>query len=168
MRERAPGPAVRVLDLLDRAARAVIFVTMTGMVAVVSTQVVLRYGFNLSLDWGEDLARLLFVWSIFLAIPLAVRVGAHIGIDLLVGALPAVVQRRLRSVMAALAAVMMFVVSYQAALLVRDQWDENMPTLELSVALFLVPVCVGAAHSALHLLHVVVAGRPAAVADPPA
>ena len=57
-----------VLEAVDRAVCAVIVAIMAGMVLVVSVQVLLRYGFNASLDWADDVGRLLFVWSIFLGI----------------------------------------------------------------------------------------------------
>jgi TRAP-type C4-dicarboxylate transport system permease small subunit len=136
----------------------VIIVTMAAMVVVVSAQVFLRYGFNTSLDWGEDIARLLFVWTIFLAIPLGVKEGAHIGIELVVKLFPEVAQRVLTRVMAALGIVLMGVVCWQAARLVVGQWDENLPTLDVSVALFIVPVCIGAALSILHLTRQAITG----------
>ncbi|MBI3372814.1 MAG: TRAP transporter small permease [Betaproteobacteria bacterium] len=150
--------ALRALGWLDQAARVTIVATLSGMVVVVSAQVALRYGLNTSLDWGEDIARMLFVWSIFLALPLGVNSGAHIGIELLVCRLPDAAQRWLTRLTAALACALMAVVAYQAGVLVLDQWDENLPTLEVSAALFMVPVCIGAAHSVLHLLRLVGSG----------
>ena len=152
---------IRALAALDAALRALVVVTMSGMVVVVSAQVLLRYGFNMSLDWGEDIARLLFVWTIFLAIPLGVKEGAHIGIELLVRAFPEIGQRALTRLMAALSIVLMGVVCWQAALLVVEQWDENLPTVDISVALFIVPVCVGAALSILHLAEQAITGAAA-------
>jgi TRAP-type C4-dicarboxylate transport system permease small subunit len=105
-------------------------------------------------------SRLLFVASIFLAIPLGVKEGAHIGIDALVEKLPAIGQRWLARIAAALTIVLMAVVCYQAAVLVVDQWDENLPTIDISSALFLVPVCWGAFHSILHLVPFLFSGRP--------
>ena len=61
----------RVLNLLDRSTLGLVLVAMAAMVAVVSAQVALRYGFNRSIDWADEVSRLAFVWSIFLAIPLA-------------------------------------------------------------------------------------------------
>ena len=74
----------KLLDGLDRLACWVIMLAMALMVAVVSVQVLLRYGFNSSLDWADDIGRLLFVASVFLAVPIAVKQGAHISIGLLV------------------------------------------------------------------------------------
>lgn len=143
---------------LDVSLRAIIVVTMAAMVTVVSAQVLLRYGFNASLDWGQDVARLLFVWTIFLAIPLGVKAGAHIGIELVANLLPATIQRLVTRAVTALAIVLMAVVCWQAGHLVVEQWDENLPTLDISVALFMVPVCIGAGLSILYLLPQTITG----------
>ena len=94
------------------------------------------------------------------AVPLGVKEGAHIGIDALVEKLPALWQRWLARIAAALTILLMTVVCYQAAILVVDQWDENLPTIDVSSALFLVPVCWGAFHSILHLVPFLFSGRP--------
>ena len=150
--------ASRALDTADRAVRIVVMVSMAARVVVVSAQVLLRYAFNTSLDWGEDIARMLFVWAIFLAIPLGIREGAHIGIELVVRKFPALGQRLLTRVMAILAIGLMAVICWQAAILIVDQWDENLPTLSVPTSLFMVPVCIGAALSVLHLLRLAIAG----------
>jgi hypothetical protein len=54
----------------------------------------------------------------------------------------------------------MGVVCAQAGMLVLEQWDENLPTLDVPVALFMLPVCIGAAHSVLHLLGLIASGNP--------
>ena len=78
----------RALDRLDLAAKWLIIAAMAVMIVVVSVQVALRYALNTSLDWSDEVSRMLFVWCMFLAIPLGIREGAHVGIELLVGHLP--------------------------------------------------------------------------------
>jgi TRAP-type C4-dicarboxylate transport system permease small subunit len=150
----------RVLDALDRAVTAALLLAVTVMVGVVSAQVALRYGFNRSIDWADELSRLAFVWSIFLAIPLGVRQGAHIGIDIVVLKFPPRVQRWLRRFAAAVSAALMGLIAWAALGVAQEQWDELMSTLDWSVGWFIVPVGVGAALSALHLLRIVVEGPP--------
>jgi TRAP-type C4-dicarboxylate transport system permease small subunit len=94
----------------------------------------------------------------FLAIPLGVRGGVHIGVNLLVNALPASLQRGLHRFTALLGLGLMAVVAWQAAVLMPEQWDELLPTLPLSVGWLLVPVFVGTVHSALHLANIAVTG----------
>ena len=152
----------RALDLLDRAITVALLVAVAVMVGVVSAQVALRYGFNQSIDWADEVSRLAFVWSIFLAIPLGVRQGAHIGIDVVVLKFPTPVQRLLRRLAALVSALMMGAIAWAALGVAREQWDELMSTLDWSVGWFIVPVGLGAALSALHLLRIAVQGPPAA------
>src|SRR5215217_8725994 len=104
---RAPAWPLRLLGVADRAVIGLLLAAMAAMVTVVSAQVALRYGLNRSIDWADEAGRLAFVWSIFLAIPLGVRDGAHIGIDILVDKLPAAGQSALRRAGAAAGAALM-------------------------------------------------------------
>jgi len=149
---------------VDRLVGGVIIAAMAAMVIVVSLQVLLRYVFNTSIDWAEDVARLLFVWSIFLAIPLGVKQGSHIAIELLTLHLTPAARRLFFRAMALGCAALMAVVCYQSTLLTVQQWDEFMPTLNVTAALFMVPVAFGAAHSALHFVLLSIAGTPPAAA----
>lgn len=142
----------RSLDVLDRAARWAIIAASAAMVAIVSGQVVLRYVFNSSLDWSDEVSRLLFVWSMFLAIPLGIREGAHVGIGLLTSRLPDAQRAALARACALGAAALMAVVFWQALKVAWLTWDEMMQSLNVSANWFLVPVAVAAAHSFLHLL----------------
>jgi TRAP-type transport system small permease protein len=142
----------RALDRLDLAAKWFIITAMAVMIAVVSVQVALRYLLNTSLDWSDEVSRMLFVWCMFLAIPLGIREGAHVGLELLVGHLPADWRRLLVKAMALVAAGMMAIVLYETISVAWETWDELLPTLDLSTNWFLVPVAVAAAHSILHLV----------------
>jgi TRAP-type C4-dicarboxylate transport system permease small subunit len=152
----------RLLMALDRAVTLTLLAAVAVMVGVVSAQVALRYGFNLSIDWADEISRLAFVWSIFLAIPLGVRQGAHIGIDIVVNKLPAALAVQLRRLAALVSAALMAAVAWAALGVAREQWDEAMSTLDWSVGLFIVPIGVGAGLSALHLLRIAVYGPPLA------
>jgi len=154
----------RMLDLLDRAVTAALLAAVFAMVGVVSAQVLLRYGFNRSIDWADEISRLAFVWSIFLAIPLGVRQGAHIGIDVVVLKFPPAVQRALRRLAAVVSALMMGAIAWAALGVAREQWDELMSTLDWSVGWFIVPVGIGAALSALHLVRIAIQGPPTVAA----
>ena len=87
--QAAPSPApTRVLAALDQAAKAVIIVLMSAMVAIVSAEVFCRYVLKNSIGWADEVSRLAFVASIFLAIPLGIRTRSHIGIELVTSRLP--------------------------------------------------------------------------------
>jgi TRAP-type C4-dicarboxylate transport system permease small subunit len=157
----APSLPARVLGWLDQGVTGLLLAAVTVMVAVVSAQVGLRYGFNRSIDWADEVGRLAFVWAIFLAIPLGVRQGAHIGIDIVIDKMPAPVRDAFRRAAAALCAALMFIVTWAALGVAREQWDELMATVDWSVGWFIVPVGLGALLSALHFTRIVIAGPPA-------
>ena len=142
----------RVLDAVDRLARWVIVAASALMICVVTLQVVLRYGFNSSIDWSEEISRLLFVWAMFLAIPLGIREGAHVGIELLVAHIPSRTREVLKKGCAVGGAALMVVVFWQAVKVAALTWDEMMQSLNLSTNWFMVPVAIAAAHSFFHFL----------------
>lgn len=148
------------LDAIDWASAKIVIASMTIMVVVVAAQVFARYALNLSLDWAEEISRLFFVWSIFFAIPLGVKRGAHVSVSLLTDRLSIPMQDKLYRAMNLLAMLLMGVVAYEAYILTRDQWDEPMSTLDFSIGWFMLPLCIGSVHSFLHLLNGVFAGRP--------
>ena len=154
-----PPPAVeRVLGSLDQAAKIVIIVTMGAMVAIVSAEVFCRYVLRSSIGWADEVSRLAFVASMFLAIPLGIRTQSHIGIELLTARLPELLRGALVRFIAVVSAALMLLVAWQAMRVAADQWDEKMASLELSAGLFLVPVAFGGLHAALHLLRIAAFG----------
>jgi TRAP-type C4-dicarboxylate transport system permease small subunit len=153
-------PFALTLHALDTVAGWAIILMLGLMVFVVSLQVLLRYAFNSSLGFADEMSRLTFVWSIFLGIPLGIRLGAHIGMELLTARLSTRVQDVLARATAAVAAAMMVLVAWQSAVVAFDQWDEMMASMNGSAAWFLVAVGIGCAHSALHLAWIVLTGKP--------
>lgn len=43
----------------------------------------MRYGFNSSISWSEELARYMFIWQVWLGVSLAFRTNQHISVDML-------------------------------------------------------------------------------------
>ncbi|OHD82468.1 MAG: C4-dicarboxylate ABC transporter permease [Spirochaetes bacterium RIFOXYC1_FULL_54_7] len=56
---------------------------MVAMVLIIFTNVVLRYVFNSGLMWSEEVALLLAVWFIFIAMSLGVKQNLHINISII-------------------------------------------------------------------------------------
>jgi TRAP-type transport system small permease protein len=145
-------PLAHVIAGLDVAVGWSLVVMISVMVAIVSAQVALRYMLNSSIDWADELARLCFVWSIFLAIPLGLKGGAHIGIEMVAARLPARLKRAVACVVALVGACLLLLVAWESAVMAWDQWDELMASMPASAAWFLVPLAIAGVHGALHLL----------------
>lgn len=76
-----------IVRWLEKLEEHFLSVMLAGMTLITFGQVVARYVFNYSFTWAMELTGVLFAWLIFIGASYGVRVGAHIGIDILVRAL---------------------------------------------------------------------------------
>ncbi len=68
-----------VLDNLEKYACALL---LAGLTAVTITKIILRIA-SLPSSWTEELARLMFVWCIYIGTAHAARYGKHLKVDIL-------------------------------------------------------------------------------------
>jgi len=81
--------AIKTLfSVIDRTAEIIITTAFSLMVLVGGMQVFCRYILRHSLSWSEEFQKYLHIWLIFLAIPLAYKRGAHIGMKIVFDRLP--------------------------------------------------------------------------------
>ena len=97
-----------MLSLLERrfvqANRVLLIVLLASMVVITFVNVVMRYAGASSFVWGEEVGRHLMIWLAFVGGGLALRNGAHIGVDSLERSLP---ERAARVVRAAIALILL-------------------------------------------------------------
>ncbi len=94
----------------------VIALLLAGMTLVTFAQVIARYIFNTGAVWALELTIFLFAWLILFGMSYGVRVGAHIGVDLLVKNFSPKTQRTLGIVAVVLCMV-------YAAFMFKGGWD---------------------------------------------
>jgi TRAP-type transport system small permease protein len=75
-------------DALTRALEMVMVVCLAVMLVMVFGNVLLRLFFNTGIDLSEEIPRFAFVWMTFLGAIVGMRKRAHLGVDMLVQALP--------------------------------------------------------------------------------
>lgn len=85
---------------------------MAAMTMVTFMQVVARYVFNYSFVWALELTGVMFAWLIFIGMSYGVRVGAHIGVDVIVKSLAPRAARVVGSLAAALCIVYALIVTW--------------------------------------------------------
>lgn len=88
------------------------------MVVLVFGNVVLRYAFDSGITWAEEVARLMFVWLIFLGAILALRHHVHLGVEMLQAKLP----RKARRFCAVLSHLLML---YALWLFLDGSWNQT-------------------------------------------
>jgi len=86
-------PLKAIADALTRGLEIVMVLCMVVMLAMVFGNVILRLFFNSGIDLSEEIPRYAFVWMTFLGAIVGMRRRAHLGVDMLVQALPALGRR---------------------------------------------------------------------------
>ncbi|WP_417584861.1 TRAP transporter small permease [Pelagibacterium sp.] len=74
----------KAINIVVKAIEFVLAALMLGMVIMVATNVVLRYGFNSGLNFSEEMSRYFFVWLTFIGAVLAFKDHGHIGVETIV------------------------------------------------------------------------------------
>ena len=83
---------LKVEFALFRVTLWLIYCIYTVIIVSTFAAVFSRYVLNDSIIWAEELARYLFIWVAFLGSALALKNGAHIGLDLIISSLPPTVK----------------------------------------------------------------------------
>ena len=85
----------KVLDGLDAALRALIFVLLAVMVVSTSIQVLGRYVLVVPFPWTEELSRRMMTWLLFTASAIGYRRGGMVGVDIVTRKLSEDVKKKL-------------------------------------------------------------------------
>lgn len=79
---------IKIFEFLDSLLDKInIFIMslMMGIATIVAfVNVVLRYGFNLSLTWAGELTSYLFIWSVLFGAAYGFKTGLHLGVTALI------------------------------------------------------------------------------------
>jgi len=84
---------VRFFRAIDRTVEYSLFLIFLTFTVVGGLQVFNRFVLGLPLSWSEEFQKFGHIWMVMLAIPVAYRRGAHLGMDMLLRLLPTVAQR---------------------------------------------------------------------------
>lgn len=77
-----------VIDGFYRLLEVILVICMVVMFVLVFINVVLRLFFNSGIDISEELPRYAFIWMTFVGAVIGMRKHAHLGVDMVVAALP--------------------------------------------------------------------------------
>ena len=84
---------IKWLDVNFEAVLMVVFFTM--MIILITIQVVLRFVFKTGFSWGEEVARILFLWMSFSSFGYLTRNSRHVRVGFLVGKIKDDVQKKI-------------------------------------------------------------------------
>ncbi|WP_404454914.1 TRAP transporter small permease [Oceanobacillus kapialis] len=100
---------MKINKLLSNLEEYVAVLSLLVASLLVFLQVVLRYVFNISLVWSEEVSRYIIIWFILIGSSIAVREKAHATVDAVVAYLPTI-PKKIFSILANLTGITFSVV----------------------------------------------------------
>lgn len=127
---------VNMTHAIEKILTYVLGFCVLAMLLLVFGNVVLRYGFNSGITVSEEVARLSFVWLIFLGTVIAFRTKQHLGINMLLDRMPVMAQKIIHI-------LRQLIIMWVLWLLMEGGWDQmiigintSLPVTGWSQALF--------------------------------
>lgn len=150
---------------MDRMASMAACAAAAVMTLVVIAEVFARYLFNSSMAFSNELSRVLFVWTIFLGMPLALSRGRHVGITLVDWILPPAGARGAIRVSSVAALLVLAVVFYKSIELTARNWDQTLNTIPVSAGVYYLPIPIGIGLTIVYLAFMTATGARQFVED---
>ena len=141
---------------VSRVLRRVLLPVIVGlggvMTLVVLAQVVFRFVLLRPLPWSEELARYLMVWLVCLGSSEAYAEGSHVGVGLVVDAMPPGMRKIMILFVHVAVSVLMGIIVYQGFKLSFLVSDQRSPAMEISMTWPYLAVPVGASLTLIQAL----------------
>jgi TRAP-type C4-dicarboxylate transport system permease small subunit len=120
-----------------------VYFVYTVIIVTTFVSVFFRYILNDSLVWAEELARYLFVWLTFIGSALALKEGLHMGVDLLLSALPGKLKTMLEIVINCLIAAFLIFSIKAGITVVQITMGNRSSALEIPMGFVYLAIPVG-------------------------
>jgi len=129
---------------------------MVTMIALVIINVFLRYLFNYSIFWAEEVATICFVWCVFLGASATYKHKMDMGIDLLINKTPPKIERFIRYVVQLILLALNGYIFYIAIIFTKIAWVKPTAVLGVSSAIVNSALIVGFGLITFHTLRFLV------------
>ncbi|MDY0288286.1 MAG: TRAP transporter small permease [Sphaerochaeta sp.] len=101
---------------------------------LVMLNVILRYFFNMGINWSEEVATGCFVWCVFLGAAAGYKIKMHVGVDMLVDMCPPTAKRIITIIVDGILLLINGYITYIAIIYVSLSYKKPTPVLNISTA----------------------------------
>jgi len=133
----------KTIKIMDWISYALLIIFSSAMLISTFLQVIFRYLLNHPLFWSEELSRFSFVWIVFVGAAVAMKRGAHIGVDYFVKNLPLQLKNYLRILVTILELFFLLTVIDRSILVVRVNMSQHSPAMRIPMGLVYLAIPVG-------------------------
>ena len=145
-----------ILKKIDRCLELSIVVisvlACSTLVILLFTSVIFRFVLKLPLSGIDEISSYSMIWFVFTSGALALKKGAHVGVDIFKSMLPAALRDFLDVLFYMFILMLMMVVAYQGALFVLSRTWEVTPSLMLPTWTIYIAIPIGATFMGLQTI----------------
>jgi TRAP-type transport system small permease protein len=135
--------------IIDKTFESIIVLAFVMMISVGLAQVFSRYALRNSLSWSEEFQKFMHIWIIFLAIPLAYKNDAHIGMNILYKKFPLKMQRVIKIIIDLLWLLFGVISTIYSLNIMKIASGQKSPGLGVSMSLVYCCIFIGGAYMIL-------------------
>lgn len=118
-----------MIRYLDWLLRYLLVSSVAILTVSVFLQVLVRFILKVPLPWTEEVARIAFVYSIYLGAILGIRDRAHINVDVVLVAVPTPIRRIMRVIITVAVATFLIFMTWQGVILVTLTGAQMTPVM---------------------------------------
>ena len=138
----------RLFRSVDRGVEYALFLIFLAFTLAGGLQVFNRFVLGLPLSWSEEFQKFGHIWMVMLAIPVAYRRGAHLGMDMLLRLLPSRAQRAVGLLTEALWLVLAVAIFRYTLVIMQVAKHQDSPGLGIPMDRVYVGLVIGSAYLA--------------------
>lgn len=123
-----------ILDAIEKVLNGVVSLLIGSMMVWVFVQVITRYVWDYTPSFGEELARYMFVWIVFLSLPVVAKKGGHMAIEMVTIRLKGAALKCVRILADIFTISFLVLMVYQGVLMAERQSFQTSPALEIPMS----------------------------------
>lgn len=146
----------RLSWMVERVAAIPCMVAIGRMTVIVILGVIFRYGIGTPLGWTEEAARYLMIWAASLAVSMGIMKGEHVGIRLLVDALPPTIRRWISVLVHGAILAFLWVLTHRGYLMALNGRNQFAPLLGVTMIWSLAAIPIAGALAMLQTVFLMI------------
>ena len=124
----------KIFAVIEKICELISMVMLAAMILIITYQIIMRFVFNNSPSWSEEIAILLIIWFGILSIPIGVKLHLHIGIEFLFNTFPKPMQNIVLRIIFLLIAIFGGIMIVSGSELVQFMMMSTLPATKLPTA----------------------------------
>ncbi len=142
----------KLMNGIEYILKGAVLTLIGAMMVWVCGMVPARYLFNYTPSYGEELSRYMFVWLVFLSLPIVAKAGGHMAIETVTICLKGSALKTARIIAEAFTLIFLAIMTYQGIFMVMRASYQTSPGLGLSMSVVYLAIPIGCGIMFLNVL----------------